>query len=125
MTKFEFVTFRGRAYVFQIWRALDFGFTMIVCPPNLKVVSLTPCPQIPRLLKAVQFATFGFRAMWLIRRSYAKRASRELGGQAYEFQIWRFVVVGEFRAKRQPNLKYVNLTPFLIADAEFSLDGLA
>ncbi|MDA1017510.1 MAG: hypothetical protein O3A00_24015, partial [Planctomycetota bacterium] len=40
------VTFRGQAYVFQIWRAVDFGFITNVKPPNLKAVSLTPKSSI-------------------------------------------------------------------------------
>ncbi|MDA1016576.1 MAG: hypothetical protein O3A00_19235 [Planctomycetota bacterium] len=50
-----------------------------------------------------------FRAMWLGRRSFEKRANRELGGQAFEFQIWRFAVVGEFRVERPPNLKWITV----------------
>ena len=37
--------FRGQAYVFQIWRAVDFGF-INVNPPNLKAVNLTPKSSI-------------------------------------------------------------------------------
>ncbi|MDA1016504.1 MAG: hypothetical protein O3A00_18870, partial [Planctomycetota bacterium] len=66
-----------------------------------------PSPQFPRFSKGGQFAyvagardsvpvrTVESRAIWLIRRHFKERASRELGRQAYGFQIWRLGLVGE------------------------------